>query len=205
MAPNEPDTYWQIVMTHEAGHAVADLAIHGVAADIFVKATPTESHPFRASYRYKTSLNDALSDNGDVLGAIIIMAAGAKAEAICLGITESGGFPGDRANINNLRAAWENKCNDAQLRSSPLPEDVMKRELSKIPQFRVKLEEITNEIESDFKRTATIITENRNVLEVIAGKAYECVQSIGEQNLSEGRILLSADQIRELWSNERRN
>ena len=84
-----------------------------------------------------------------------------------------------------------------------LPEDAIQTALSENPQRRTKLKEILDEIGSDYERTATVITENRKALEVIAAEAYRHIQSVGEQNLSDGQILLSAEQIREILNNER--
>jgi hypothetical protein len=44
-------SYWKTVCTHEAGHAVAALALFDVAADIYVKPTDDPAAPYSASYR----------------------------------------------------------------------------------------------------------------------------------------------------------
>ena len=39
MCGNVPLRYWKVILTHEAGHAVAAIAMHDRAEDIFVKET----------------------------------------------------------------------------------------------------------------------------------------------------------------------
>src|SRR5882724_3803552 len=101
------------------------------------------------------------------------------------------------------RELHRNNGDPGVLTSLPLPEDVIQKELSRNTQRLTKLKEILDEIGSNYERTATVVTENRKALEVIAAEAYRNIQSIGEQNLSDGQILLTAEQIREIWNTDR--
>src|SRR5258708_6801217 len=99
-----------MVLTHEAGHAVAASAIHDTAEDIFVKETGAGPKRFIGSQRLVFYFFHLISGKVDPVNAVIVIAAGAKAEEVCLGILKSASFPGDRTKIKGIRKMWEQKC-----------------------------------------------------------------------------------------------
>jgi len=199
MSPGAPTDYWRIVLTHEAGHAVAVRAIFGATADIFVKGSETQPNQIGASYGYKTDTKRAWFDEASAVDSIMTYAAGAKAEEICLGITESKGFGTDLACIKSIRRAWEQRCDVKNWAS--WPEEMREAALENLPQWQATLTEVVKEIESNFERTATLISRYLEVLEMIAAEAYRNANEVGAQKLRPGQILLSAKRIEEIWNN----
>jgi hypothetical protein len=192
--------HWKIVLTHEAGHAVAVRAIFGVSADVFVKANETGLLHKSAAYRHNTDLARAWSEGEYAINSLIVFAAGAKAEEICLGITKSEGFANDLRQIKLIRQAWENKCNGKAW--DGLPETVREAGLRALPQCEATMNQIVREIDSNFERTATLINKHRKILDIVAAEAYRNANRVGDENLRHGDLLLSASRIEEIWNNE---
>jgi hypothetical protein len=173
-----------MVLTHEAGHAVAALAIHDTAEDILVKETGAGPERFIGLQRPVFDFFDLTSGKVDPVNAVIVIAAGAKAEEVCLGIRESAGFAGDRTKIKEIRKMWEQKCSQ-----------------DSNPEHLQTLEAIGREIDLEFPRCVDVIRKHRESVERIAAAAHAALQSIGEQNLTDRQILLPGARIRELWRN----
>jgi hypothetical protein len=184
-------SYWEIICTHEAGHAVASLALFGEPADIYVTLRDDGVAPYSAAFR-RELVDPILSGIGRALDEVMVLAAGGKAEAVCHNILKSAGFRRDRRQINIVRGSCETACSEELSRALSVP-------ASKLEQARGALREVVTEIESDFSRTVDLIQAHRTVLEVIAAAAHQTVESIGEDQLRDGQILLSASRLREIW------
>lgn len=210
MESNASPSYWETVLIHEAGHAVAALALRDLAADIFVKQsmiTEFNVEPYSGSHRLSFDWVDIHSGRLDPLNTLMICAAGAQAEAVCLGITESNGFKNDRKTIDEIRYVFEIKSSEGRLQQhlNYVSEDRFRALQAELPQHRMALGKIIDEIDSGYSLTAAVIRENKVVLEVIAAAALESVQQVGENNLSHGLVLLSAERIREIWNTRKRD
>jgi hypothetical protein len=192
-------SYWRKVLVHESGHAVAALAIFDKAGDIFVKPASDSEEPYSASHRFAVDLMKIYSGEIDPVNAIIVMAAGARAEAVGLGIVESTGFKGDLAKIKRLRQSWERNSNEEYWRTFDWPAEAINAKLAQIPQYQSKLAEIVAEMDVAFPRTTSLIRNHLDAIEMIAAEAQERLDAVGKENLTENLVLLKAARVREIW------
>jgi hypothetical protein len=197
--------YWTTVLTHEAGHAVAVLVAFNQTADIIVKRSDKNlnSPEFSGAYRWLDSQDGTRPDVIDPLSRIMVYAAGAKAEEICLSITQSSGFANDFRKVELVRSNWESKSDEDYWRKMKWPQDVIERCLLEVPSHRLKLDKINREIDSRFSRTHALISEHQSVLRTIASMAYDRLISIGESNLRDELVLLESDKIRKIWEDSK--
>jgi hypothetical protein len=144
---------------------------------------------------------DLLSGKADPMRDLFVLAAGAKAELVCLGITQSAGFGHDRATINQLRLMWESRCSEAYWKTLFPPGHALTEALDKIPEYKVKLEELVADIDCGYARTVACIREHRNILELFESEAHQNLETVGTGNLADGTVLLSAQRMREIWEN----
>lgn len=200
MCAETASNYWKATLTHEAGHATAALLLHNVTADIFVKPATDGVEPFFPSFRWGGSdWGEILARRVDLLHDVIALAAGAKAEFVCLGIAQSGGFGGDRQKIYMAKSMLEARCTEAYYKKFMLPEDEVTELLA---WNKRKLEELVAEIDSDYSRTVAFLEKHRNVIQLFESEALRKLESIGTSNLTDGTVLLSGARMRELWENE---
>ena len=200
MAAN-PRSLLKVVLTHEAGHAVAALVTIDQTADIFVKARSDQPRPFAASYRIRDSQSDLYSGKVEPIDKVVMYAAGAKAEEVCLGITDSAGFVNDLGRIMSVRSTWEERCDEARCRASlkDAPTELLDAALAMLPHYWQQLKVVDEEIASNFARTGALIEQHGGKLKFIASAALASLDSLGEVNLADGLILLTAAEIRALW------
>lgn len=195
MSGTDTPSYWKIICTHEAGHAVASLALFDEPADIYVKPRGDGIAPYSAAFR-RELVGNHLSARERAIREVMVLAAGGKAEAVCLNIFESAGSVKDRRQINIVRGSCEAACSEELSRLLPVPK-------SKLEQARTVLREVVEEIESDFPRTVHLIRVHRTMLEVIAAAAYQAIESTEAEHLYDGQILLSESRLHEIWDSHR--
>lgn len=191
----EPD--WRTILTHEAGHAVAALALHNEAADIRLRGAAPGTAATRASYALP-DIEDGFKPNPcDPVERVMVYAAGAKAEEVMLNIRESAGFGTDWRKIEGVRAACQRGADVAYLRGLGLPAEALARALADAPGAQAKLMAIESEIASNYSRTRTLIELHRAEVEAIADAAARGLRTVER---IDGSVLLSADQVRSLWA-----
>jgi hypothetical protein len=201
MLSGAAQSYWNGVCTHEAGHAVASLVLRGEAADIFVKSTEDDpDHLYAASYRAVNDARELMADSPiDPINKIIQYASGAKAEEICLGVTQSSGRVKDWRMIQHIRGLWEGYSDEQYWRALLGQAEQVEKAIAKIADYRRKLHEIETEIDSGFPRTTNIIKDHREILGLIAAETLRNLTTVGEAGLSHGHILLSERRLRGIW------
>ncbi len=195
-------SYQQILLTHEAGHAVAGLALQDKCGDLIVRPTPDGPHNFGASIR--GSFPFYLTDLHDPIAEIMILAAGAKAELVCLGIDASAGFAGDLSKIKKHLRDWENRCTESHCHSF-YTEELIARELDCLSERKKRLTQITEEIDSNFRRTGDLVTHYRNAIESIADLAIRRLNTVDTNNLAADQVLLLEHDLRSRWNDEGNN
>jgi hypothetical protein len=141
-----------------------------------------------------------MTDDADPMGAIIVLAAGARAEALCLGIADSAGFKGDLTKIRSIRQIWERKSAENYWRQFRWPAESIEAQIALIPQYQSALNEIIAEADFGYPRTSSLIRSDLEQLERMATEAHEQLLAVGEEGLTDNLVLLEASRIREIWS-----
>ena len=191
IAPN-----WKAILTHESGHAVAALVLHAEAADMRLRSS-SGGPANRASYSLLNIEDGFKPDPRPALERIMICAAGAKAEEVLLGITESEGFASDRARIEVIRETLRRNADVGYLQSFGLPSERLSEALAQVPDAKARLAAVEHEISSNYSGTAELISRHRDAVELIARRALERLQEV---NHVDGTILLPAKVVRSLWA-----
>lgn len=199
MNPKYIDPNWKAILTHESGHAVAALVLHNEVANIRLRGSTPGGSANRASYSLRNVEDGFVPDSRPPLEIIMVYAAGAKAEEVLLGITQSEGFNSDRRRIEAVRDKL-NRDADVDvdhLKSLGFTSERLSEALVKVSDAKTKLAAVELEISSNYPRTAELIARHRNAVELIARRALERLQEV---NQVDGAILLSADQVQSLWA-----
>lgn len=197
MNPKYIDPKWKAILTHESGHAVAALVLHNEVANIRLRGSTPGGSANRASYSLRNVEDGFVPDPRPPLEIIMVYAAGAKAEEVLLGITQSEGFNSDRRRIEAVRDKLNRDADVDHLKSLGLTSERLLEVLAKVPDARITLAAVDWEISSNYSGTAELIARHRNAIELIARRALERLQEV---NHVDGAILLSAEQVQSLWA-----
>lgn len=195
MQTTDKEPNWKIILTHEAGHAVAALALFDEAAPICLRGT-TGGRAFRASYKISDQEDGYCANPRNPLHRVILYAAGAKAESFILPGYESAGFASDKRKIQWVVSRLRNDADAQYLRGCRLPPEMLADALSKVPEAELKLAKVESEIEENYPHTVELLRNNRMALNSIAEAALKALESLP---CIDGQVLLGADQIRKLW------
>jgi len=195
MQPTDKEPNWKIVLAHEAGHAVAALALFDEAAPICLRGE-TDGRAFRASYRMSDREDGFCPNPRNPLHRVIVYAAGAKAESFILPGHESAGFATDERKIQGVISRLRNDADAQYLHGLGLPPERLVDALSKVPDAKLKLAKVESEIKENYPHTVELLRNNQKALNAIAEAALKALESLP---CIDGQVLLEADQIRTLW------
>jgi hypothetical protein len=172
-------SYWEIVITHEAGHAIASLILWGESADIFIRGCNDEqgNPSLSASFRIKNILNQKMG-SAPPLQVVQVCAAGAQAERLRLHLEDSKGFKSDQAKIDFalIRAKRLGGEDEAQ---------------------------VVAEIDGGYPRTRQLLDSQQAALTAIVQRAMESlVQMCESGNLVANAVVLTANRVREIYEEQ---
>ncbi|MBD9469135.1 hypothetical protein [Pseudoxanthomonas sp. PXM01] len=196
MEPECTEPNWKTILTHEAGHAVAALALHAEVADIKLRSSVPRGPASRASYSLPDVESGYAPNPRPPIERVIVYAAGAKAEEVLLGTTNSNGFGSDLRKIERVRDRLMRDADVGHLRSLGLPSESLRTAIANVPQAKANLAAVELEIGSNYPRTREILSRHRNAVELIAKAALERLQEV---ELVDEIILLPANQVQSLW------
>jgi ATP-dependent Zn protease len=193
-AEGEPN--WRSILTHEAGHAIAALALTGAAANIRLRGAGAGKPAYRASYDLPDYEHGWNPNPTEPLTRVMIYAAGAAAEAVLLSVSQSAGFTGDLGKINQVRERLSRDADTAWLSSLSLPPEAHARAISAAPIAAKQLAEVEAEISSGFAGTQSLLQAHRAALQSLSDHALERVQEI---ECIDGVILVTCTEVQSIW------
>jgi len=160
-------------MYHEAGHAIASLALWDEAAEITARNCfkDNEDEMPDSGAKFKIKIPFFGSDHKPLLDCIIACAAGAKAEVHKFGY-ESGGFVGDESKIKHYLS----------LARSP-GEAILRADVA-----------------SDYQKTGALLAQHAEALEAIGKRALATFcKRIGLRSYAAEQVILSAAELCEIF------